>query len=176
MATDTRIEALAGGMEFVEKAVNDPARLAVVTRIIKSAGWPSQQVQTVLTALADDLECQFSAATLIDGSHQHFLATNNGPLEACSRDASHCQYVIATGSFLAINSADASPLWRRLARLGIGGKPLQAYLGAPLRVEKQVLGAVCVVDTEPREWTSEDQYAVYAASRKVAGILEEHAA
>lgn len=166
------IDTLVTDLAFVDNAMDDPDRLAVVRRIVK-AQWPIPEAQALLTELAADRDVPFAAATLLDGSEQHFLATNGGPLQSCSRDASHCQYVIASGTFLAICDTASSPLWRRTTRRRINGKPLQAYLGVPLRVHGQVLGAVCLVDTKPRpEWTSDDQYEAYRTARRISEHLE----
>lgn len=158
---------------LVDAALDDPTRLAVVQRIL-GHGWPSTAVQDCLVGLAEEVGVPFTAATLLDGSEQHFLATNGGPIESCSRDSSHCQYVIASGTFLAINDMGVDPVWRRLLRVAVRGRPIQAYLGVPLKVHGQVLGAVCCVDTSPREeWSTDDQYATYRVARQVSAVLEE---
>lgn len=165
------IALLSDGADIVDRALDEPTRLDTVKRII-ARQWPSTEIQGMLVSLAAELDAPFSAVTLLDGSEQHYLVTNGGPMESCSRDMSYCQYVIATGEFLAVSDAARQNPWKRLHRLPIGRKPLQSYLGSPLRVDGQVLGATCVIDVRPRTWTSDEQYEVYRVGRKVAETLE----
>lgn len=155
----------------VDATLDDPGRLSVTQRVI-AVQWPRPELQTMLDELAGVVRVPFTAATLLDGSEQHFLATNGGPVASCSRETSHCQYVIATGRFLAIADTQASPLWSRLHRQMLGRKPLQAYLGFPLRVLDQTIGAVCAVDVVRHDWSTDDQFAVYDTARRAGLLLE----
>lgn len=157
--------------DAVEEALLNVQRLLVVDRIVRKQ-WPVPEVQEMLVDLAAYVDAPFAAATMLDGTTQHFLATNGGPMETCSRDTSHCQYVITTGTFLAIHDAATEVPWKQRARNIILGKRLQAYLGVPLKVDGQVIGAVCVVDTEAHEWTPDEQFETYRVARKVSEILE----
>lgn len=154
--------------EALDRALDDPSRVDAARRTLNRplpAG-----VELVTRELADRVGVPYAAVTVLDDRHQHVLAATDGPDE-CSRDSSHCQYVVGTGKLLAINNTEADSMWRRLARNLICGAPLQAYLGVPLQSEQQPIGAVCVVDVKPREWTAEDHLAVTRASQRVAKLL-----
>ena len=70
--------------------------------------------------------------------------------------ASLCQYVQGTGKPLMICNAAEHPQVREsptVTQLGV-----RAYLGVPLTTaDGYVLGAFCVIDYQPRDWTPEDE-------------------
>ena len=70
--------------------------------------------------------------------------------------ASLCQHVQATGKPLMVHDASEHPLVRdnpTVTQLGV-----RAYLGVPLTTtDGYVLGAFCVIDYQPRDWTAEDE-------------------
>lgn len=153
----------------VDERLDSPERMTAVEHLL-ARNLPVEAVQARLARLGEEIDA-LTAATVLDGKRQHFLATSAGPMDATPREASHCQYVIGTGRFLCITDTQASPTWRRLARILVGKEPLQAYLGFPLRYEGQTIGSVCAVDAKARAWSSEDQFAVYVASREIERLL-----
>lgn len=157
----------------VDRQLDDAARLRAVQLVLATDLPP--EVEQVTHDLADEVGVPYAAVTVLDARDQHVVAATAGP-SSCARESSHCQYVVGTGSVLAINNTEASSLWRRLRRNLVGGMPLQAYLGVPLLVGRpgaqEVIGAVCVVDVEPRVWTAPDHLAVTVAARKVARLLD----
>lgn len=80
---------------------------------------------------------------------------------------SYCRHVQDSGDMLSIADTEGHPL--------VGGNPLNAmlgirsYLGLPVRSgEDTVACTLCVIDSEPREWTSEE----VGALRDLADMLE----
>ncbi|GIN05260.1 ATP-binding protein [Planomonospora venezuelensis] len=65
-----------------------------------------------------------------------------------------CQNIVATGTPLIVPDARADERWRDVVT--VGGGQLLSYAGMPLHTEgDQVLGAVCVIDDRPRQWSAE---------------------
>jgi PAS domain S-box-containing protein len=92
-----------------------------------------------------DAERQFFKSTV--GFPQHLIEARQSPLFA----GSLCCEIIETGAPLAISQLpdEGNPVLRAL-----GGR---AFAGVPLRTEDGwVLGALCVVDAEPRSWSPEE--------------------
>lgn len=68
---------------------------------------------------------------------------------------SFCQHVMANNRVLRVNDARLDPCLRH--NLAIRDLGVVAYLGAPLQLDCGVtLGALCVIEPTPREWTDED--------------------
>ena len=167
------IDLLHRTLKQVEDVLDSPSRLHAVKRTLEQPVPPL--VFVLIRTLAADLNVPFAAVTVLDEKYQHFLATSmedDGP-KSCDREDSHCQYVIGTGQMLAINNTASHAFWKRVWRNVISGEErLQAYLGVPLKDESgEVLGAVCVVDTKPRNWSAEEHYSLYETSNMVTRVL-----
>lgn len=162
--------------EVITAALEERTRLDAVQQVM-ALEIPVDQIQALLTSLADLLGgSPLCAVTVLDGTTQHFLATSDGPMADMEREVSHCQYVISTGEFICIRDASLpESRWSKLKRSLIKDEPLAAYLGFPLRFHDQTIGAVCAADSTAREWTAEQHFAVYQASRAVRKILEQAA-
>lgn len=156
-------------MEQVESALDSPSRINSVKRTLERPVPPL--VHVLIRTLAADLDVPFAAATVLDEELQHFLSSSE-EVAACDRDNSKCQFVIGSGDMVAINNVKGHSFWRKTKDALISNKPLQAYLGVPLKdADGEILGAVCVVDTKPRVWTAEEHYALYECSTLITRLL-----
>ena len=94
----------------------------------------------------------------MDTDRQFFKSSIGlGALWACKRETplshSFCQHVVSNTERLVIADARKHPLVANnpaIEELGF-----VAYLGIPLTCHGQTLGAMCAIDTKPREWTAQ---------------------
>ncbi|MGB7485437.1 MAG: GAF domain-containing protein, partial [Phormidesmis sp.] len=122
---------------------------------------PAEESFDRFTRLASSiLQTPVALVSLVDQNRQYFKSCIGLPAPwATSRQTplshSFCQHVVSTAEPLVVADARLHPLVKdnlAIAELGV-----IAYLGIPLTVsEGHVLGALCVIDTQPREWTSRD--------------------
>ena len=84
---------------LISRALEDAQRLVAVDRVLR-LNLPVVAMTEELEALALRLDVPLTAATCLDGTTQHFLATSDGPMEDLDREVSHCQYVIGGGAFV----------------------------------------------------------------------------
>ncbi|WP_204054526.1 GAF domain-containing protein, partial [Planomonospora parontospora] len=96
--------------------------------------------------------------SLIDADRQVVISAAGpdepGRHEQAPLSQSLCRHVVATGAPLTVPDARADARWRGIESPGDGR--LTSYAGMPLRAGPgQVLGALCVIDAEPRQWSSE---------------------
>lgn len=154
----------------IESRLADPKRLHAVAATLERPVPP--MVDVIIRAVAADLDATFAAVTVLDDAYQHFLSTNMGAMPSCEVKTGGCQYVIGTGSVVALNSTtDSGWVGRLMAKWKIPANS-SAYLGVPLKnLDDEVLGAVCVIDERPRVWTAPEHYAVHEASVLIAKIL-----
>ena len=88
------------------------------------------------------------------------IATGWNALESCL-----CQDVVANGMPLVVSDAQADP------KLSERGTKLRAYAGFPLITDDgSILGALCALDSAPRDWTEKDLSILKAVA---AGIVSE---
>jgi two-component sensor histidine kinase len=122
---------------------------------------PPQEALDRVTRLATLIfDAPVALITVVDESRQFFLS-QHGLAEPWSVNRetllshSFCQYVIVNRQPLVIEDARETPLTKgspAIQDLGV-----VAYLGVPLRrADGHVLGALCVIDHDPRRWEAKE--------------------
>jgi GAF domain-containing protein len=124
-------------------------------------GRDEPQLSELTRQAALDLRAPTAVISLADAEHLHFVGSYglDEQLRRAGRnplDASYCKYVVGFDRSLAV----ANSLRHRLVRDNVatteGG--VRAYLGVPLRTSNgHNVGALCVFDTVPRHWTSNNR-------------------
>lgn len=132
-----------------ETALMDSLPEPVFDRFVRLAARITD-APTALVSLVDERRQFFKAQT---GLHEPWSSRRETPLTH-----SFCKFVVASGEPLVVESAREHP-WVKdnLAITDIG---VEAYLGAPLELGGEYLGALCVIDGKPRQWSEEDQQAM----------------
>lgn len=101
-----------------------------------------------------------SLVSLVDSEQQVFpgmcgLPSPWAELRATPLSHSFCQHVVASGEPLIIRDARTEPLVQD--NLAVSELGVIAYAGMPLTDDDgNVLGSLCAIDTEPRDWTPAD--------------------
>ena len=137
----------------------DPGRLAVLrqTNLLDS---PAEEAFDRIARLAARLlELPIVLVSLVDQDRLFLKASLGLPepwASARQLPLSHslCQQLLVTRRPLVIPDTGRDPPGRDhqvVSELGVG-----AYLGVPLIVSGQVLGAVCAADRRPRDWAEDD--------------------
>lgn len=162
------MQSLDSSLERVDAALEDRDRLAQVGRVLSRPHSPESD--EIVRDVAARIDVPWAGLTVLDSQVMHFMSTSDGPMTSCPLDGSKCQYVIATGASLAIDNAHAG-IWRRLIRSVVSGIVVEAYLGVPLVIGGETVGALCIVDDHPRHWTAEEHFMLVRACQKIAELL-----
>lgn len=92
-----------------------------------------------------------AAVSLVEGARQRFVARRGLDLEASPRATSICAHTMMGPSILEVLDASRDPRFRDFS-LVTGEAHIRYYAGAPLvSPEGAPLGALCVIDSEPRD-------------------------
>lgn len=146
--------------EAVRAAVTDPDRLAELrdSGLLDSG---AEETFDRITRLAERvLDVPVALLSMVDRDRQYFKSEVGLPLDlADSRETplshSFCQYAVASRSRFVVDDARSHPLvhdhpaLRELDVVAYAGQPLETSSG-------HVLGALCVIQREPRHWTAEE--------------------
>jgi hypothetical protein len=153
-------------------AVTDPARLASLraTGLLDSP--PEEDFDRLTRLAADLLDAPMALVTLV-GADRQFLKSASGLTAepwASSRETalSHsiCQHVVERQKPLLVDDLREHPVLRD--SLVIPDLGIVAYAGVPLtRPDGHVMGSLCVTDSEPRQWTSEQLRTLEDLARSV---------
>ena len=136
----------------------DPARLAAVraTGLLDSA---AEEAFDRLTRLAVRLVGAPAAFIALVDAERDFYKSVCGvgePLASARAvtGPTFCHHTIRAAAPLVIPDTAADPAYRDVPSVRTLG--VAAYVGIPLVVDGQAIGAFCAVDTRPRAWTAED--------------------
>jgi len=137
----------------------DPRRLAVLDRldIMHTGDEASFDRLTRLTARY--FHSAYALIVLLDDRHAFIKSTigadppwGNGRVVPVMN--SWCRFVVANEKPMAVDDATVHPLVRESSYVGGGAR---SYLGVPLVVESETMGALCVVHNETHGWTPDEQ-------------------
>lgn len=141
--------------------VRDPRRLRAVERsgLLDS---PPEEPFERMTRLASRLtDAPIALISVLDHNRQFFKSALGMPEGLRETPLSHsfCQYVVeGDGAFVVPDSRADDQVRDNPAIEDLG---VEAYCGVPLwDADGHILGAFCVIDTHPREWTPEHQHAL----------------
>jgi PAS domain S-box-containing protein len=123
-----------------------------------------------LTRLAQDMfQAPIALVTLVDENRQWFKSNLGLGVGETSRDVAFCAHAILDDGVLVVPDATADPRFADNP-LVTGDPDIRFYAGAPLATsDGHSVGTLCVIDTEPRDWTAEQSRAL----RDLANVVEQ---
>ncbi|HEU4883059.1 MAG TPA: ATP-binding protein [Longimicrobium sp.] len=141
-----------------DAAVHDPARLAAVreTRLLDAAAEAPFDRLTRLAVRLLNVPATF--LSLVDEERDFYLAaTGFGEPLASARELAgrtFCHFTVAGATPehpLVIPDTGADPVYNTVPTVQTLG--VAAYVGVPLMIDGQAVGAFCAIDTAPHPWT-----------------------
>jgi hypothetical protein len=157
--------------------LQSPGRLEVVskTRLLDS---PADPEFDQLTRLASRLLRAPNALVTLVGGDRQFVKSNSveGQLtpnptgSSQSLDLSFCKHAVASREPFIVEDARNHPLVQDSDAVAAG---VIAYAGVPLEVEGEAIGALCVIDSRPRSWSSNELDILRALARSGMRLIEE---
>lgn len=128
--------------------LQDGRRLQMVRSAPLDGPW-RERARVIAALAAQMLDTQIAEVNLVTDTHLLCVASAAGPERQLDVDLSFCQHVVGTEGCVVVYDSRTDAL--------VSGTPgAQAgfcYLGVPLVVGGEVVGALCVAGTEPRAWT-----------------------
>ena len=148
----------------------DPARLAAVRRTGLLDAGLQESLQRYTRLAAKLTGSPMSMVSVIDADRQYFSGAFGTELEQTPLDSSYCKHPVADGSQLCVDDSwQDEILVANGATLGIG---VRAYLGSPFSAGGSPIGALCVIDQQPRAWTDDDRQIIDDLAMAVATDIE----
>jgi diguanylate cyclase (GGDEF)-like protein len=155
--------------------VRDAARLAALRELELLDGPPDRTIDRLTRLATKLLDVPISLVSLVDADRQFFLSqqglkgeyarTRQTPLSH-----SFCQYAVATGEPLVVADAREDPLLAD--NLAIRDLDVIAYAGMPLILDDgAAVGALCVIDSKPRDWTQGELETLHELAEAVKEII-----
>jgi PAS domain S-box-containing protein len=158
----------------MEVPLDDEARLVALRRCRLLDTEPEEAFDRVVRLAARLLGAPVALVTLVE-PHRQFFKSAIGLSEpvASGRETplshSFCQHVVTRNAPLVVEDVRAHPLVKDNAVV----PDVLAYLGVPLRAPSgEVLGSLCVLGSEPRAWSAEDERALEDLAAVLTDELE----
>jgi diguanylate cyclase (GGDEF)-like protein len=154
------------------EAVADPARLAAVASYRLGGHAGDSDLDAVVAYMARAVRAPIAVINLVGPDEQCYPAEHGAgsPSSHVADELSFCSYVVATRVPLQIPDAREHPVFRDNPAVQAGA--IRSYLGVPLIDEDGfVLGSLGVFDTEPREFTADEQDVLEIQVRLVRSVL-----
>jgi hypothetical protein len=136
------------------------------------------ELNSIVENAAHELSAPIALVTLVL-DHIQFFKTHYGlPSELATargtdRDVSFCQFVVKSGKPFEVTDAKAD---KRVPQHLVKKYNIQSYLGMPVEVNGNVVGSLCVIDTQPREFSEKErsilQKLSVVANRRLAHLNE----
>jgi uncharacterized protein (DUF1778 family) len=168
-------EAAAAGAvsEAIAACLANADRLAALeaTGLLDTA--PRPELDGVTSQAAERLGAPFALITLLDTSRQFFASQYGLDPEvlgqATALEFSYCKFVAALDEPFRVNNS----LNHVLVRDNPVAKLIRSYLGVPLRTtDGHTIGSLCVADSSPRQWRTEDQQVLEDLAREAMAVAE----
>ena len=169
-------------MPVQPSVLSDPSRLAAVARtgLLGDGSDPLFDRLARLAARMFGTPVSFVGLVALD--RERFLGQVGLPARIAEEkefpiEMGVCRHVVERGSALIVRDASVDPVLSSSPLLAL--YPTFAYAGLPLRVNEEVVGAFCAVDTQPRAWTGdalaafEDLAAMASAELERRTVLRE---
>ena len=161
--------------DAVVAALRRPRRVAALraSGVLDAPATPALVRLATLAARA--LATPIGSVSLVDADRQvqaaHYgLPAAIPPGAETPLEMSFCRFTVAVAAAVAIDDTRLDPrtrAMRSVTELGI-----HAYLGAPLLLYGEPIGALCVMDREPRAWSAGDAEMLVALSAAVTTEIE----
>jgi len=154
----------------------DQRRIATLERLRLLDPEPEPFFEDLLELLQHVCEAPIAVISLTDRDRQWFKVRRGVDATEVPRKDSFCAHVVATGKPLALHDAAADPHFRN-NDLVTGPMQIRAYAGAPIvTADNVVIGTMCMLDTQPRQWADDKIHHLQGAARMVASHAEARAA
>jgi GAF domain-containing protein len=158
-------------------AISDPARLKAVeaARLLDSA--PEADFDRLAQIAARLLSAPAAFVTVIDRNRQYLKsAVSDGAVtdqagSSTGLDRSFCKHAVASNGPFIVEDARQHPLVKDNKAVGDG---VIAYAGIPFEdPDGHAIGALCVIDFKPRQWSEDDIENLRAIARAASQLLAE---
>ncbi len=154
----------------------DHNRLALLAEFGLRQQQEDPSLQQLMQAVANLLDVPTALVSLIGSDLQFFKARVGLDAATTRREDAFCDHVVASEEAMVIEDTLSDP--RFCQNPLVTGEPhIRFYAGVPLRLKQQTVGAVCVIDSQPRHLSQSQLTVLHNVSAHITNyltLLREH--
>ena len=159
-------------LDPVFRLEDEAGRMAALRRYEILDTEPEQEFDDIVSLVKSIFHTRFASITLIDAERQWNKATAGAERGEYPRKQTFCDQTIRGSGPMAISNALADVRFQHLEAV-TGHAGIRSYLGVPLTSpDGYNIGALCVFDTETRDFSSAEKAVLQNFSRVVMSQLE----
>jgi len=149
---------------------NEDARLAALDRLSILDTEPEDAFDRITTLAQHIFDVPSAAISFVDRDRQWFKSMCGWDVEETPRDHSFCTYTILDDAVTVVEDVGTDDRFRMPT--GGAAADIQFYAGAPLTVDDDLrVGALCLMDTEPRAFTEQDRHTLSSLADVVVDLV-----
>lgn len=154
-----------------DPVLDEARRIEALRTLGESPEAPAAEFSALVAMAAQLVDCPSAMLNLIDGELQHTVAGHGIDLTQLPRSIAFCDHTVRGHDMMVVPDATKDPRFRDNPL--VTGQGLRFYAGMPIHVPDahgvlQPIGAICVVDTAPRQFRA----AAAEALRHMATVAE----
>lgn len=160
-------------MQKPQRPASEPQRLEALRHFETFVGAARQDLDDLVRLAAAICGTPMASVTLIDETEQHIAAELGMEIGTVSRDESFCAHAILDpGTVTVVPDAGKDPRFQDNP-LVTSGPRIRFYAGAPmLSSDGYAMGALCVIDSQPRDLTDAQREALHLLSRQASKAVQ----
>jgi PAS domain S-box-containing protein len=132
---------------------NEEQRLAAIDRLGLAEIGPEPRLDKIVRMAAELMQMPYALVTIVGKDRQVVKASHMLDLAETPRETAFCSHTILGDEILVVDDAQSDARFRDNP-LVVGEPYIRFYAGAPVRANGLNVGALCVIDTAPRELTT----------------------
>lgn len=149
---------------------NEQQRLQTINEFYLRKAEPDEQLESLLSAIAELLNIPIALVSVIDQFEQFFKANVGLLCQSTRREDAFCNQVVQNNQLLIVEDALTHPLFA-VNPLVTGEPHIRFYAGVPLLLNQVPVGAVCLIDQQPRSLTDQQLQLLKVLSEHVSQHL-----
>lgn len=129
------------------------------------------ELDALIEVIAPTFNCVIASVSLQDGDEIHLISSNVKTDVIIPKNLSFTQYVLAEKELVMIEDAHLDDRFENNPLI-LEYSQLRSFIGIPLAItSQQFIGALCLIDSKPRQYTQEDSENLYKLGQAVEGLL-----
>lgn len=156
--------------------VNDESRIQIISEYGLRKGEEDASLVDLAQSVAFLLDMPIALVSLLGENEQFFKARVGLTLESTPKEHSFCGQVVSLDQAMIIHDAISDERFMDNP-LVVGEPHIRFYAGVPLRLKNVTVGALCVIDRKPREFSSAQLDVLLKLSAHITSylsLLREH--
>ena len=152
--------------------ISETARQLTIEQYQLDQVSPEPQFDSVTRMVSNLFDVRMSAVTVLRRDRQLFISSVGIDGHETAREDAFCNVTVQGTEVFVVEDALQDPRFRNNPL--VTGKPyIRFYAGAPIRIGKDIpIGALCLIDREPRQFSETDRHQLKQMATVLAGIME----